>query len=175
MTQNDDDAVCRISVACSRFAAQVHDFTDQEVTNVLHEHCTPDHIASLRVSGNALVAESGGTGRWGHRHTGEQHSGSLRRSDPPPPRCGARFVPKGRREDSDGGPFNAHTEDPAIRHPVLSRHGNGMRRALASPERSSCRNGNDGARQTIEPPTIRWRQRGCAACLNLSVRPLHMP
>jgi len=60
MTQDDDDAVCRISAACYRFAAQVHDFTAQEVTTALHEHCRPDHIASLRVSGNALVAESAG-------------------------------------------------------------------------------------------------------------------
>jgi putative acetyltransferase len=57
MTQDDDDAVCRISAACYRFAVQVHDFTDQEAKTALHEHCRPDHIASLRVSGNALVAE----------------------------------------------------------------------------------------------------------------------
>jgi len=60
MTQDDDEAVCRIFGACYRFAAQVHDFTAQEVTTTLLEHCRSDHIASLRVSGNALVAESEG-------------------------------------------------------------------------------------------------------------------
>jgi len=60
MTESDDEAVCRISAACYHFAAQVHDFTEQQVDLALQEHCTRQHVSSLRTNGNALVAELDG-------------------------------------------------------------------------------------------------------------------
>ncbi|MBN1294989.1 MAG: GNAT family N-acetyltransferase [Candidatus Latescibacteria bacterium] len=60
MTEADDEVVCEITAQCLRFAADVCDFTQEQVALALKKYCSRQHVASLRVKGISFIAELDG-------------------------------------------------------------------------------------------------------------------